>query len=240
MALPVVQYPTYEVYLHSLKRKIKFRPFLVKEEKILLIARESNDNQTVVNAIKQIVKNCCLEEIDVDALPVFDLEMFFIHLRMRSIGENVELQFVCNKETSNGVCDQVNGYTLELDKIEYKTNPKHQDIVKFSNTIGIKFKYPTLEDVKTWFKPETILDDTINAVARHVEYVFDGDSIYDKSLYKEEELVQFLESLSTDHINLCLDFFSTLPSVTVSDRVPCKKCGSIHHVYSEKLNDFFI
>lgn len=245
MPLPVIQYPVHEVYLKSLDRKIKFRPFLVKEEKIMLIAKESGDDdgETLLNAVKQIITNCCLEEIDVDKLPVFDVQMFFIHLRMRSIGEKIDLGFKCtrNLPDSEEICNTQNEYLLSLDSIDYTIPENTSDVVQLSEEIGIKLRYPVLNKIGTLFKdarePLTV---SMNLISENVVYIYDKDQVYNNSQFTKEELMEFLSNLSQEHLDKIMDFFLTIPRVMIKDRVNCIKCGAEHDVYAEDIAHFFI
>lgn len=240
MPLPIIQYPVYEVYLKSLDRKVKFRPFLVKEEKIFLMTKESEDNDTIVKTIKQVISNCCLEDIDVEKLPIFDVEMFFVHLRMRSVGENVKLNFTCNKDHDGEPCGFVNDYDLNLEHIDYNITPGHTDLIKLTDEVGVKMKYPVLTDVNELFNNDNIYENSIKVIAENLEYVYDAQQVYDRSKFDDEELAAFLESLSSDHINLILDFFATLPKVVIEEKVNCKKCNNEHVIFAENLYNFFI
>lgn len=241
MPLPVIQHPIFEVYLKSLDKKIRFRPFLVKEEKILLMTKESEDEDAIVKAIKQIIKNCCLDEIDVDSLPIFDVEMFFVNLRMRSVGEKVSLNFDCKKTIpdSGEICNFLNDYDLELEKIKFDVSDSHTNTIKLSETIGVKMRYPVLEKVLQSITDDT-LNDSINLIAKHVESIYDTEQVYTKQDFSDSDLQEFLNSLTTDQVNLLLEFFTTLPKVVLKETVKCKKCGNDHLIYAENLYDFFI
>jgi DNA-directed RNA polymerase subunit M/transcription elongation factor TFIIS len=241
MPLPIIQHPIFEVYLKSLDKNVRFRPFLVKEEKILLIARESNDEDSIVKAIKQIITNCCLDDVNVDNLPLFDIEMFFVNLRMRSVGEKVTLNFECVKNMPNSeeICGLVNEYELELDKIKFEISDEHKTTIKFTDTIGIKMKYPILANVLQNINQDAVTD-SVNLIAKHVDSIFDADQIYTRSDFNDNDLIEFLNNLSTDQINLILDFFATAPKVVLKETVQCKKCGNDHLIYAENLYDFFI
>jgi hypothetical protein len=238
MPLPILQHPTYEVYLKSLNKKVKFRPFLVKEEKIMLMAKESNDLDSIINAIKQIIQNCCLEEIDVDSLPTFDVEMFFIHLRMRSVGEKLTLNYTCDKiipETGQE-CNLVNDYELDLEKINYTEYDQHKTEVKLTDKIGVKMGYPKFSKVSNLVADKSPLQ----LIADNIKFIYDEDQVYDNTQYTKEELISFLENLSTEHMSKLLDFFITSPKVVIKDTAVCKKCNQKHQIYSEELYNFFI
>lgn len=238
MPLPIIQHPVYEVYLKSLDKKVKFRPFLVKEEKIMLMVKESNEPQAIVNAIKQIISNCCVDDIDVEALPTFDVEMFFVHLRMRSIGEKVVLNFTCDKPVagSNEPCGMVNEYELDLEKITYVAHKQHTNDIKLSDSIGIKMKYPRLSGMAKLMSKE----DSMELIADNVDYIYDNDQVYDRSQYTKEELVSFLDNLTNEQVNKLLDFFIYSPKAVIKDTATCSKCSQEHKIHSEELYSFFI
>ncbi len=239
MALPKIQYPVYEIYLKSLDRKVKFRPFLVKEEKLLLMAKESNDIKEITDTIKQIVSNCCCEELDVDKLPLFDIEMFFIYLRTKSLGDSAKLSLNCqnviNKETGEE-CGHTQEYALDLTKVDFTVPEGHTNVIKVSDDIGIRMKYPTTSVV---MDPEldgyTALQKTI---INNIECIFDKDSVYENS--SEQELMEFLDELDTDKIGELERFFQTQPRVTLKETIQCKKCGYTHEIFAEDLFSFFI
>ena len=240
MPLPVIQQPIFEVYLKSLDRKVKFRPFLVKEEKILLMTKESNDDETVLRAVKQMISNCCLEDINLDALPTFDVEMFFVHLRMRSISETVMLNYTCEKKNESGeICGFVNEYQLDLDKIKYDILEEHTRDIKLSDKVGVKMNYPVLSNAGL-FLTEDAFDNALNLIQANIQYVYDENQVYDRSVFNDEELRQFLETLSTDQISLISEFFTTAPRAVLDDKSVCKKCGCEHRIFAEDLYSFFI
>lgn len=241
MALPVIQQPIYEVYLKSLDRSVKFRPFLVKEEKIFLMNKETDDENSIVNAIKHVINNCCLEQIDVDTLPTFDVEMFFINLRMRSVGEKIQLNYTCKeKNQQDEICGFTNEYELDLAKVEYSEVVGNSRDIKLNDKIGVRMKYPVLTNIERLLGEEDIFSNSINLIAENVEYIYDEHQVYDKSMFNGEDLNRFLESLTTDQINLILQFFINSPRVVIDDRSICRGCGFEHKIYAENLYNFFI
>ena len=141
MALPIVGNPTYEIKLHSVDHKIKYRPFLVKEEKILLTALEGGETADIVRATKEIISNCCLDEsIDVKKLPAFDIELFFLNLRARSVGQNVEISMKCQTKD----CDGELPVQVNLENIGLEISKDHTDVIKLTNKIKVKLKYPDI------------------------------------------------------------------------------------------------
>jgi hypothetical protein len=243
MALPIVQQPVFEVYLKSLDKKVKFRPFLVKEEKLLLIARESNDDDASLNAIKQVIQNCLIEPpktkkpIDVNALPLFDIQMLFTHLRMKSVGESVALEFTCtNLVDEETECGQENTYNLDLTKVKYEVAPGHSRTIQINDKVGVTLRYPTMSSKLA--ESEDLLDDSLKLIIEHLELVFDEDGVYDT--FTPEEVEEFVSSLSSDQLDKILNFFITAPKVILEDTAVCKKCKNEHKIYAEDLYSFFI
>ena len=240
MALPIIQQPVYEVFLQSLNKSVKFRPFLVKEEKILLMAIESEETEPLVNAIKQIITNCLLDDIDVNALPMFDVQMLFLNIRMKSVSETISLTFKCEKlmPDSEEVCNMINEYDLSLGKIVYELDSAHTNNIMLSDDVGVRLKYPTLTNLDMLLNLR--VDDSIKLVARYVDYIFDNDQTYTRDQFTDENLEEFLSNLSNDQFKTVLKFFETAPKVVIKDTVQCVKCGSNHEIYSEDLYRFFL
>ena len=238
MALPKLEHPVFEVYLKSLNRKVKYRPFLVKEEKLLLMAKESDDVQEILKTVKQIINNCCLEKIDVDSLPVFDIEMFFIHLRINSVGETAELVYTCNNMVEETVCGQNVEFNLELKNVKYRGDETHTNIIKLTDTIGIAMKYPSLN------LPDSVLNDTLKdggyeVIAEYLDYIYDENQVYKKEDISKEELLGFFDNMSLDQVKLIKSFFVTAPTVVLEQDVKCPKCGHVNNVVTEGVLNFF-
>jgi hypothetical protein len=240
MALPKVEHPIYPIYLKSLDRKVKFRPFLVKEEKILLMAKESKDIEEVRLAIKQIIQNCVLEDIDVEALPLFDVEMAFLKLRAKSVGESVRLVFNCQNEVDGAPCNTDTNYTINLEKVDFEIPEGHDPKVMITDTLGIKLKYPTLGLNMNIEEDEEAFVIILRMVLQNIEYIFDNESIYKPEDTPEQELMEFLENLTPENLTQIQHFFNTAPKVVLDDKVSCKKCGYEHTIHTEDLIGFFI
>jgi hypothetical protein len=246
MLLPKVEHPVFEIYIKSLNKKVKFRPFLVKEEKVLLIAKESKDSDEIRNAIKQIITNCAVESIDTDALPLFDIEMIFLMLRARSVGEAVKLAFNCQNPVgtdANGdpiFCNTDTDYVMDLSKVSYQESPECNNTVMISDTVGIRLHYPSLAMNIKFDKDEEAYNFLLKMVIQNIEYIFDKESVYKPEDLKEEDLIEFLGSLTLENMSQIQKFFSTIPKVILEDKVTCKKCGFEHTMKTEDLLSFFI
>jgi hypothetical protein len=242
--LPKLDVPLYEITLPLLNKKVKIRPFLVKEEKILLMAMETQDEDSVLLAIKQIVNNCCVDEIDVDSLPILDLEYLFLQLRARSIGEEIDLQYKCNndikeedgKEHKCGHIIKLNFNALE---IEPEKNEKHNKTIQLTDKLGIVMKYPNFNIVeKTRNLPETEM--VAKMITLCVDYIFDENEIYYSKDVPEEELIDFIDSLTREQFLKIQEFFDTVPKLKKELDFKCTKCGYEELVVLEGIQSFFV
>lgn len=240
MGLPAIDYPVTEIYLKSLDRNVKFRPFLVREEKIFLIAKESKDPDDIKNAVLQIINNCCLEDLDVTTIPLFDIEMIFVKLRAMSVGESVQLEFHCKNEVDGKECDTTTPYVLNLDKVKYVMPEGADNKVMLTDKVGVKLKYPDLGISFDVEDEDNLYDVALSVLFNNVECVFDEENVYKPEEYTEKEFEVFVESLTLDKMKQIQNFFSTAPRVVLEDEVECIKCGFMHKIYSEDLLSFFI
>ena len=241
MALPKIEHPILSIEVHSLGREVKFRPFLVKEEKLLLIAKESKDFDDIRTAVLQIIQNCCVEdEIDVTKLPLFDVEMIFVKLRAKSVGEMVQLIFHCTNEVDGKECNTDTDYALDLEKVKYVFPEGHDSTIMLTDKMGIKLKYPTLNEEINFKAEDEVFESILHVLFNYVECIFDEENVYKPEEFGEQEFVEFVESLTVDKLTAIQDFFKTSPKVVLEDKTECKACGYEHEIYSEDLLSFFI
>lgn len=238
MALPKIEHPTHEVYLKSLDKKIRYRPFLVKEEKLLLMAKESEDLNDILKTIKQIISNCCIDDIDVESLPIFDVEMFFIHLRINSVGETSDLMYTCTNVVNEEPCNHVVEFALDLKNIKYRFNEAHNTIIALTKDIGVCMKYPSLT------LPQSLLDDKFQdggyeIISEYLDYIYDENQTYKKDNISKEELMAFFDDLSLEQVKAIKEFFITTPSVVLEQDIICGKCSNNHHMVLEGILNFF-
>jgi len=205
MALPKIKHPTYKVVIPSTQKTITLRPFTVLEEKILLMAKSSNNSDDVIASIKQIVQNCIVESIDVDKMPTFDLEYIFIKLRSKSVGEIIDLDY------TDPITKEVIKFKLNLEDIEVKKDPNHTNKIMVQDDIGMVLKYPTLEDVKIIEASDKQEDAVFEVLYNCVESIFDDNSVYPE--FTKEELSDFIDSLPIDSMNKIREFFDTMPVI---------------------------
>ncbi len=243
MSLPKIDVPVYEMSLLSSGKSIKFRPFLVKEQKLLMMALESNEIKDYLNTVKQITKNCVLDDLDVDQLPIFDLEFIFLNLRARSINEVVNLQYKCNnivKDESgeDKTCGSLEKFEINLLTIKPDVNEKHDKKIMFTEKMGMVMKYPTFEivsNIKSTSEDEIVLE----LLSKCIDYIFDEDAIYYAKDYNEKELDEFIENLQQKDLEKIQLFFDTSPKLKHSLNFSCKKCGYKENISIEGLQNFF-
>lgn len=238
MALPKNESPIFELYLPLSKTKVLFRPFLVKEEKILMMAVEANDQNSSILAIKQILTNCCLSDHNIEELPVTDLEYFFLNLRSRSIGENVELQYKCNNMIGETPCGNVMKMDINLLDIEPEISPEHSNKIELNDKLGIVMKYPTFKMMENNDSDDEI-ERIIGVIIDSIDYIYDDENIYYSKDTDRKELVEFIDSMTKDQFEKVQDFFSTLPKLKKDIEFKCSKCGYEEHILVEGLQNFF-
>jgi len=234
MALPIVATPKYEITIPSTGQKVEYRPFLVKEEKILLLANETKDEKEQVRAMKEVVKNCTFEKVDVEKLAPFDIEFLFLKLRAKSVGESVEVSVGCDEGCKENVKIQIN-----LDEIEVKFNPLFTNRIQLSDSIGVLMKYPTYDDMSTLSKAQKTEDPNLimNFVASCIDTIFDKKEVYKSSDYSNKEIVEFLEQLSQISLKKIMNFFEYMPTVEKTVKYSC--CGKEKEVTLKGAQSFF-
>jgi len=251
MPLPKIDLPVYELKLVSVKDPVKFRPFLVKEEKLLLMGLESNDDDTILSTVKQVINNCLITELDIDKVPIFDIEYLFLNMRARSIGENVDSFFVCknvtgSKELDDGSVENILcGHAMKVPVNLLEIKPPISDLptkIVLGKNIGIDLKYPNIDTFKSIKGFIEVFDNKMlfDLVYKCVNFVYDKNSVYESSEFTKEEFFEFLESLTQEQFNKIVGFFEKLPSIELNKTHKCEKCGFVHNVRLEGLNDFFL
>ena len=240
MALPKIDTPVYDLELPLSKKKIRFRPFLVKEQRNLLMAMESDDKETIERNIRQVLHNCTLTEgLDIDRLPIIDVEFYFLNLRARSIGEVVQSRYRCENIVEEKTCGNL--MTAELNILEIQPDMTNvvDDIIQINNVISVKLKYPEFSVLERANKFESITDMAFDMIAESVEYIFDGEQYYYATETEPDEIIEFIESLSQEQFSKIENFFNNLPKLNKKIEMDCKKCGFHHSIQVEGLDSFF-
>lgn len=248
MALPKINAPIFELNLPSTGQAVKYRPFLVKEQKILLMSMTNDDvdSNSMLVAVKQIVNNCLLDEtINVEKLPTFDLEYVFLRLRAKSIGEEIDLNLkhMTGHNSKNEECDGTTSMKLNLMNVDVIKTIGHMDkiVLDEESGIGVKFKYPDGE-LATKFKViegSNEIDIAESAMLSCVEYIFDKENIYKRTDTSDEELIEFIENLSQEQFRKMANFFETMPKLKHTIEWKCSKCGCKDEITLEGLGNFF-
>jgi hypothetical protein len=240
MSLPKIDVPTYELVLPLTKKKIKFRPFLVKEQKNLLMAMESDDSETVHNSIKDILNNCTLtEDVVIDRLPILDVEYYFINLRAKSVGELVEAKYRCNNDVGEKICGNVMEVNLNLTDINLSGEVSEEDI-QLTDKIFVKMKYPEFYVVKDSINLNSVDMVTFNMIAESIEYLYDGEQYYYAHEAQPGEFLHFIENLNQAQFEKLEEFFNDLPKLKKDVEIKCNKCGFDHSIEVEGLESFFV
>lgn len=240
MALPKLDVPTYELVLPVSKTKIKFRPFLVKEQRNLLMAIESNESATIQQNVKDILYNCTLTEgIDIEKLPIIDVEFYFINLRAKSVGEIVESKYKCNNIVGDKECGNVMETEVDLQNIVVQTNDTVSPEIQLTPQITIKLKYPEFGIVQDSLKYDSIAETTFNMIAESIEYIYDGEQFYYGTEAEPGEMLEFVEGMNQEQFSKVENFFNNLPKLKKEIEIDCSKCGYHHKIEVEGLESFF-
>ena len=241
MALPMMNAPTYNLVIPSSGVSVKYRPFLIKEEKALLIAQQSEDPVVMVDTLKNVIKSCVIDKIDMDKLATFDLEYMFTQVRAKSVGETVDLYFPC--DVDHGEEDNEKArvkITLDLTQIQVFKPEGHANKIELFGDVGVKMKYPTLDIIKKLEQLDTEdLEKLFEVVANSIEYIYQGDEIFYAKEQKHEELMQFLNNLTSEQFLKVQKFFETMPRIKQDVTYDCPVCGKHHEKTLEGLQSFF-
>ncbi len=240
MALPMMNAPTYSMVVPSSGVTVKFRPFLVKEEKALLIAQQSEDIGVMIQTLKGIIKTCVLDNLDVDKLATFDLEYMFTQIRAKSVGEIIELIFPCDMDHGEDNEKAKVKVSIDLTTLIVEKNPEHTSKINLFGDVGIVMKYPTMDVMK---RLENIdandLDKVFDVVADSIEYIYQGEEIYYGKEQKHEELIQFLNNLTSEQFMKVQQFFATMPRIKKEIEYTCPVCQRHHRKMLEGMQSFF-
>ena len=238
MALPIVNSSRYEATIPSTGQQIEFRPFLVKEEKILMVAMESKDNKMMMRALKDILKACIYDEINVETLTSFDLEELFLRLRSKSVGEVVDIQLKCVK------CEAKTPGQINLDEITMGEIPKDNHIM-LTDSIGIEFKWPSVDLVagmsfdekKT--TPEKQMKIVMDTIIKCIDNIFDNDNVWSAENQTEKELKEFIDGLNSAQFAKITEFFGNVPTLEHDVEYKCITCGHENTLELRGLSSFF-
>lgn len=237
MALPVMATPTYELTIPSSKKKAKFRPFLVKEEKALLIAQQSEDENVMVDTLKSIVEACLFGNVDVEELAIFDLEYIFCQIRSRSVSELAEVNYKCLN------CNDPKGkitIPIDLSKIEVKFEEGHVSEIDLFEDVGVKMKYPSIDMIKKISTMDmTDTEAVFNIVVDSIHSVYSNDNVYLAADQTREEIINFIDNLTKEQFDKIEQFFVTMPKFQHEIEWDCPHCRYHHKTIIQGLDNFF-
>ena len=239
MPLPKINTPTFELVLPSNNKKVKYRPFLVREEKILVMALESEDMTQITNSIIEILNDCILTKgIDVSKLATFDIEYLFLNIRAKSVGESVEVNVTCPDDNKTTV-----ELDIDLDEIKVKKNRKHKDVIKLDDTLSMKLKYPSMQQfVDNNFEvsgTNDSVDKSLSMITNCIDMIYNEGESWDATESSKDELTEFIEQLNTKQFKEIEKFFETMPKLSHKIKVKNPKTEVESEVVLEGLAAFF-
>ena len=238
MPLPKIATPTYELELPSTGQSINYRPFLVKEEKLLVLALETEDTKQITTAIKNVLKNCVLTKgIKVDQLPTFDIEFLFLNIRGKSVGEEIEVNIICPDDEETQV-----PVTIDLDDIKVQKNDEHTNQIKLDKDLMMELKYPSLEQfIKNNFDFDdaNAMDQSFDLIATCIDKIYTADEVWAAADCTKKEIKEFLEQMNSSQFKEIETFFETMPKLSHTVKVTNPKTKVKSDVVLEGLASFF-
>ena len=236
MALPKLEVPIYELTVPSTDEKIKYRPFLIKEEKILLIAMESGENEDVIQAVKQIVSECTFNTLKLGNMPMFDVEYIFLQIRSKSVGEVSKLKVLCRDDGETYANVEV-----DLTEIEVQVNDDHTNKIELTDEMGVIMRYPTIDSFSTAGISDITADNMLDVIVTCIDKIYDkkGEEVYDSKDSSQKELMDFVEGMNTQQFQDVQAFFDSMPKLRHEVTVVNPKTKVENVVALSGLNDFF-
>ena len=239
MPLPTISTPTYELTLPSSGKKIKYRPFLVREEKVLIMALESEDTKQITNSVIDILNSCILSKgIKLETLATFDIEYLFLNIRSKSVGETIDVNIVCPDDNKTQVA-----VTVDVDSIKIKKDRKHKNVIKLDDNLSLKLKYPSMAQfIDSNFESkidESEVKSTLDMIISCIDVIFNEEESWPASESTSKELEDFVDQLNTKQFKLIEDFFATMPKLTHTIKVKNPNTGVESEVRLEGLAAFF-
>ena len=237
MALPKLNVPVYETILPSTEKVIKYRPFLVKEEKLLFIAQESGE-EAVLPAVKQIIKNCVQGELDVDNMPLFDIEYLFLRLRAKSVGEEITIglkPWGC-PQNNGELCEFTTEVPINLEEIKCVKDKTHTSKIMLDDKIGIMMKYPDISQLNLEGSENEM---GMRVIKKCIDMIFTEEETHERDSFTDKELDEFIDSLNTKQMEQIKNFFDTMPVLKHTVKYTCKTCGEEKETTIQGLQSFF-
>ena len=236
MALPKLTTPTYELEVPSTDEKIQFRPFLVKEEKILLIALESGKNEEIIEAVKQIVSECTFNKLNLGAMPMFDVEYIFLQIRSKSVGEVSKMKLLCPDDRKTYADVEV-----KLDDVKVQVDEGHTNKIELDNDMGMIMTYPNIDSFKDSGVTTITAENMLEVISTCILQIYEqkGEKVYEAKDQTRKELADFIEQLQTKHFKKVQQFFDTMPKLKHTIKIKNPKTKKESEIVLAGLNDFF-
>tara|TARA_B110000495_G_C23021465_1_gene606059 strand:+ start:644 stop:1357 length:714 start_codon:yes stop_codon:yes gene_type:complete len=232
MVLPTIESPKYFLTIPSTSESLEFRPFLVKEEKVLMIAQEAGTNQSMISAMKDVIKSCTFGVLDLYSLPMSDIEYILLQIRSKSVGETSEIRFKCDE------CDEMIDLTIDLSEIEVSKGDEVENKIQLTDDVGITLKAPGLKDAEKAAKSNKQNNDIVQSLASVIESVYDSDNIYPFAQAEPKEIENFIDSLSSEQVIKIKEWVDSIPTLKKEIKFKCSKGKERRKVLSG-LADFF-
>ena len=240
MALPLSVSPIFSMTIPSTDKVVKYRPFVIRDEKALLIAQQSEDPNVMIDTLKDVIKSCLKDNVDIDTLATFDLEYMFTQIRAKSVGETIDLIFPCDNDHGADNEKAKTKITFDLTEIKVDKPAGHNKKIELFGDVGVVMQYPTINVIRRIQESQgTNLNEIFGVVVDCVDYIYEGDEIYYSKEQKREELLQFLENLTSDQFSKIQQFFDTMPRIKQDVNYTCSICKKQHHKVLEGLASFF-
>tara|TARA_Y100000356_G_C11196324_1_gene255078 strand:- start:190 stop:900 length:711 start_codon:yes stop_codon:yes gene_type:complete len=235
MALPKLDTPTYTLELPSTGEEIKYRPFLVKEQKTLLILQESEDKRDIINGLQKIVTDCTFDKLNMSKMPIFDFEYLFLKIRCKSVGETAELNLICPDDNVTTV-----PVTINLDEIDVQVTEEHTDTIKITDNINMVLRWPTIHDVgDVEVTTDNLVDNVLALLKKCITQINEGDTIHNRTDMSSEELDEFIDSLPTDAFEDVGKYFETMPQLLHVVNITNPKTKVDNEIIIQGLESFF-
>lgn len=237
MPLPKIATPTYELVIPSTKKKIKYRPFLVKEEKVLILAMESEDTKQIASAVKDVIKNCIITRgVKVEELSTFDIEYLFLNIRGKSVGEEVEVLITCPDDGTTKVPT-----VIDLDSIQVQYDEEHSRDIKLDDSLTLRMRYPSMNEFiqNNFVVSDVNLDNTFDIITSCIEQIYSEEESWSSADCTEKELKEFIEQLNSKQFKEVETFFSTMPKLSHKLVVTNPNTGVDNEIILEGLASFF-
>lgn len=246
MALPIIHAPEYTITLPISNKTIKVRPFIVKEEKMLLTAAESNEISETVDILFQILNNCTFDKIDINTMAITDIEYLLLKMRGFSKGEEFEIYIKCKNTVKNKKtdiikeCGHVNNYVLNINDIEISNKNNLDGSIELTDTIGIKMRPPSTNLIKELLGDNSEVDTTITGIIECIESIWNGDEVMYTKDFSNKEIEEFIDQFTRNQLQKIKDYIDNLPKISIKVDHKCDECGHKETLYVSGLNDFLV